>query len=90
MRALIAAACVAIIAAVGYFFFGEWQEAQRSAKIARSIEAARAELVGIVGSSSPAHLQTFCEGNAGVIKAIGGSRDDKRIERNCHLLGYLD
>ncbi len=41
MRYLIGAACIAVIAAVGYYFWGEWQAHQ--AAVARDADIKRAE-----------------------------------------------
>lgn len=91
MRILIGATCIAVLAAVGYYFWGEWQTSARSAQIEQSREGARAELFRLAGAEpgDSASVRGFCK-----LMADKRYRDNDNSEftatlvRNCSALGY--
>lgn len=44
MRVLVAATCIAVLAVIGYFFWGEWSETRRLAAEQQAVQAAAAQL----------------------------------------------
>jgi len=90
MKALVAAACIAILAVVGYFFYGEAQQAAERAAHQDRVEEARRELFRLT-IAKPHELQyviSYCES-----LASGGLRNKTAGQRQtiatCQLAGYL-
>lgn len=92
MKVLTAAACVAIVLFVGYFFFGEYKEHRERAQRAERREEAREELFRLA-NAEPYEIdkvQSFC-----VLLRDRARKDDSANEmieilvRNCRGLGYL-
>lgn len=96
MKALVAAACIAIIAAVGYYF---WQEHQRSL-VARGIAAASARREAAVKALFDAagarpfeasKVRKFCAEMDRQNETAKGNIDALvSVTERCRALGYLD
>jgi type II secretory pathway pseudopilin PulG len=97
MRILVSAACIAVIAAVGYYFWKEWSEAQRAARereqlafeqqmLAEAKQAALGWLYERAGAKpdQPNTVRAFCENvaNGWVIDP-----ESRSILARCQLTG---
>ena len=90
LKALVAAACIAIVAVAGYYFYTEAQVAAENAAHEKRVEDARRELFRLT-IAKPHELQyviSYCES-----LASGGLRDktagQRRVIATCQLAGYL-
>lgn len=95
MKLLIATACVCIIAASGFYFYGQYQAHQVAAEVAKraaGIEAARKEIFQFAGATDDdvQKAERWC---ANLSENIGKSIDDsdlaRGVLRNCRSFGYL-
>ena len=92
MKALIATACIAVIAAVGYYFWGEWQSARERAYRAAELEGARNELFEFAKAKphETEKVRVWCRA---ADKAIETTLRDNEIAiqavRNCRYFDYL-
>lgn len=105
MRLLVAAACIAILAAVGYFFWGEYQAAADGKLRADAAEAvrqlrveadrkAREEIFRLAYAEPDEEdmASGWCKLTA--MRAedghLKGNKEAERIVQNCKRLGLLD
>ena len=90
LKALIATACVVVLAGGGWFAWGEWSDAAAKRKISDSREAARKELFYLAGARDDdvARVNSFCT----VVREQPEKFSDKdltaHVARNCRALGY--
>jgi len=94
MKALVAAACIAVLAFVGYYFWGEYERARVAAAYAESVENSRKEIFSLaaksVGLNDEQRARSYCD----VLNRINQNNSDKSSERdrvlsNCRSLGFL-
>ncbi|TPM92730.1 hypothetical protein [Mesorhizobium sp. B2-1-3A] len=91
LKILIAAACVAVIAAVGYFALGEYKAYRLRAEIEAGRESARAELFDLA-KAKPYEIdkvRDFCKTMSD--RRYGGDDNSEMVRilvRNCSGLGY--
>lgn len=105
MRALVAATCIAILAAIGYFFWGEYQAAAdaklradaKKAVIEMRIEAdrkAREEIFRLAYAEPGEEdmASGWCKLTATRTEDghLKGNKEAARIVQNCKRLGLLD
>jgi hypothetical protein len=75
LRFLIGTACVVVIAAGGYYFWGEYRETARAAEIAKVTAEARDRIFRQAGAkiNEPEKVATFCQNlRSGTIQADEG------------------
>jgi Flp pilus assembly protein TadB len=65
MKALVAAACIAVLAAVGYFFWGEYERANRLAEAKK-----------IASSTSRAEIERICDKWVASLESWKASKPD--------------
>ncbi len=91
-RSLVAAAAIAIIAVVGYYFWGEYQQSSRRAEAEKRIEGVRAELFDLAKAepSETNKVTEFCK-NIETLLASSLKENSMAIQvgKNCRALGYL-
>lgn len=94
MKALVAAACIAVLAFVGYFFWGEYSKAKAIADEAARIESVRSEIFdlakGSAGLSQTEKARSYCD----LLNKINTNNPEKshareRVLQNCRYFGYL-
>lgn len=91
LKALVAAACIAILAGVGYYFYSEARLAAEKTARTERIEGARRELFGL--AKAKAHevdkVRDFC--GFLVSPKFTGDKDVfyRQVVVNCRNLGYL-
>lgn len=94
MKALIAAACIAVLAFVGYYFWGEYERARAAATYAESVEDSRREIFSLaaksVGLNDEQRARNYCD----VLSRINQNNSDKSSERErvlniCRSFGFL-
>ncbi len=83
-KALVAATCVAVLAAIGYYFYGEWQGREADAARERAVEAAQIAQCRALA----ADLTTVLQGGSLGRRFV---QHEARAElRRCVALGRLD
>lgn len=90
MKALIAIACTAVIAAVGYYFWGEFSDARARSAAQSAHEADLAQLTAFAQAApgDNARISEYCSAVAGSLKyGIGGQRRET-ANRLCVRLGF--
>ncbi|MFH1796311.1 MAG: hypothetical protein ABIF45_17615 [Pseudomonadota bacterium] len=92
MKYLIAAACIAVIAATGYYFLGEYADYRRRADIAQGEEDARRELFWFAKAEpgDVATVRRWCGYLQNTEKKMPGDETARHLARNCRALGYAD
>jgi hypothetical protein len=92
MRVLVGVACIAVIAAVGYYFMQEYRTMQAADADRDRIDGVRAELFRFAGANKgeDAKVRVFCRNlSAAKGKTARMEEDFRFVERNCRGLGYL-
>lgn len=96
MKVLVAAACIAILAFVGYFFWGEYsaRRALDEARVAAAArEAADREALFTLASADPGEddmVRGWCKLAEMRLSGIWkGNQTIERAVRNCRVLKYL-
>jgi Tfp pilus assembly protein PilE len=92
MRALIVVTCVTVIAAVGYYAWGEYSDFRAAAKAATAENAARAELFE-AAQAAPGETQKvrdFCKVADTMYDDGKGSEGMQILIRNCRFFNYLN
>lgn len=92
LKWLVGAACVAVVCAVGYFFWGEFREARLRAEIADRRERVRAELFDLAKAEKHdvQRVSDWCKSLDGSLDtSLAGNEMAKTLARNCRALGYL-
>lgn len=91
---LCAAACVAVLAAVGYFFYGEYAEAKARAAETARLEDVRKELFTLADAKAdePDKVRKHCRAaEAGLtVSYLNHAHGHWRhVVKNCRYFGYL-
>lgn len=94
MKALIAATCVALLGAVGYFFYGEYADAQARAVETARLEGARKELFSLAeaGGEEVDKVRKYCSvAETGLtVHHLRNAHDHwRQVVKNCRYFGYL-
>lgn len=91
MRFLYAAAAVAVLAFVGYFFLGEWGRYRARTEAAETEKALRAELFDLAGAEPWAteNVRIWC-GATNSRTDLAGNDTAKRALESCRRFGFLD
>lgn len=92
LKGLIAAACVVVIAAGGYYLWGQYQYRAAANARAENINAARNELFRLAGAEKgdDAAVRRFCSGLDSRIKTDLKDNDmAPAVLRNCRALGFI-
>lgn len=94
MKALIAAACIAIIAAVGFYFWGEFATWRAANQRQANENEARAELFKLanVTPGSPdaiPRMQAWCKAISDVSRNEPNNEAARALTRNCRAFDYL-
>ena len=94
LKLLAGAACIAVVAAAGYWGVGEWRKRQAAAENAALTEKVRAELFSLA-SAAPGEtekVRTWCRGLTIKLGLDQLSGDVKRyaeeLRNSCVALGY--
>lgn len=91
MKALIAATCVAVLAAVGYYFWSEYSAHKLRTEIAQNNQRARLELQNQAKTTGyNDDVNGYCVSMRTLLD--GELKDNdfaKDLVHNCRLLGYL-
>lgn len=93
MNRLVAATCVAVLAAVGYFFWGEYGSFRANADKEARASDARKELFELAqaGENERDKVVSFCNDVDNIIQNIA-SPDTvemwRQVKKNCRVLGY--
>ncbi|KFL24994.1 hypothetical protein JP74_21760 [Devosia sp. 17-2-E-8] len=92
MRLLVAVACVAVIAFVGYFFWGEWnayraREEVQTAAVAR-VEQSRQNIEALLKTAPPEWntVPTMCRQLMKIPNPANAGREG--FVEDCRILGY--
>lgn len=90
MKALVAATCVAVLAAVGYYFVGEIRAHSAKSERLERIEGARAELFKFANAApgDDDKVKQYCSYIRDHNKT-DKSEYSRQLETNCRSLGYL-
>lgn len=95
MRVLVAAACIAVLAAVSYYFWSEYAEAQARSSESAKVEEIRKDLFSFAGvdHDDTEGVIKFCRSAEFSLDGSFLSSDTRPIWRqavkNCRYLGYL-
>jgi len=91
LKTLLAATCIAILAGIGYYFYGEIRLAADRAEEAKTREYVRRELFQLAGATPQEadKVRKFC--TTLVSPSWQAEKDAfyRRIVGNCRALGYL-
>ena len=91
MKTLVAAACLAVLAAVSFYFWGEYRQMRRATEIQAGRESARQELFQLSGAKSfeTEKVRDFCKRMSDKRYRENDNSDFVRIlVRNCGALGF--
>jgi hypothetical protein len=95
-RAVIVAACVAVIAFVGYFFWGEFRRYRDEVNAQETDRAVRDELFSMAKAkrSEPEKVRAYCARAEHEVYDLDGQLRDNSIAKqlviNCQVQGFLD
>src|SRR5690606_16338811 len=94
VTALCAATCVAVLAAVGYFFYGEYAEAKARAAETARLEDVRKELFALAeaGAGEVDKVRKYCSvAETGLtVHYLRDAHDHwRQVVKNCRYFGYL-
>lgn len=93
MKALVVVTCVAVLAAVGYYFWGEYGSFRAKSDREARADGARKELFELAqaGEYERDKVVSFCNGVDNIIQNIA-SPDTvdmwQQVKTNCRVLGY--
>lgn len=90
MKALLAATCVAVLAVVGYYFWGEWQKHAAAQEYADNLASAKADLFRLA-QAEPYEVEKaikFCKLVRDSPKVMTTEYGAKRISATCAALRY--
>lgn len=90
LKALIAAACVVIVAGGAYFAWSEYQQGLGETERNRTSELARAELFEWAGAKPHefGKVRAYCADIASRLSPGDTASLTRRLVRNCSALGY--
>ncbi len=94
MKALLATTCLAVLAAVGYYFYGQWREIDAAREANARIEAARSALFDYADAQAGEHekVKQYCLVVDDILKS-GRHPENRdfftRMSNTCKYFHYL-